>query len=50
LLIGLALFDIIGEFVAQGVISIVITVSFLVATLLLILTLVYRRQEMKNVG
>jgi membrane-bound ClpP family serine protease len=50
MLIGLALFDIIGEFVAQGVISIVITVSFLVATLLLILTLVYRRQEMKNVG
>jgi hypothetical protein len=47
LLIGLALFDIVGECVAQGKISIVITVSFVVATLLLILTLVYRRQVMK---
>ncbi len=38
----LALFDIIGEFVAQGRIGIVITVSFLVATVLLVLALVYR--------
>ena len=44
LIIALALFDLIGEFVAQGKIGIVITVSFLVAILLLILALVYRRQ------
>lgn len=48
LVIALALFDIIGEFVAQGKISIVITVSFLVATILLILALLYRRQELKT--
>jgi hypothetical protein len=45
LVIGLAIFDIIGEFVAQGTISIMLTVSFLVATLLLILALWYRRYE-----
>jgi hypothetical protein len=45
LVIGLALFDIIGEFVAQGTIVILITVSFLVATLLLIVALSYRRQS-----
>jgi hypothetical protein len=44
LVIGLALFDMIGEFVAQGTIGILITVSFLVATLLFILALVYRHQ------
>ena len=44
LLIFLALFDMIGEFVAQGRIAIVLNVSFLVATLLLILSLAYRRQ------
>lgn len=44
LLIGLALFDILGEFVAQGKFTIEITVSFLVATILLILALIYRRQ------
>ncbi len=43
LVIALALFDMIGEFVAQGKIGIVITVSFLAATLLLILALSYRR-------
>ncbi len=48
LVIALALFDIIGEFVAQGTIIITITVSFLVATILLILTLLYRRQEVKR--
>ena len=42
LVIGLAVFDILGEFVAQGTIGILITVSFLVATVLLILGLVYR--------
>ena len=48
LIMGLALFDIIGEFVAQGAIIIAITVSFVVATALLISTLFYRRQEMKS--
>jgi hypothetical protein len=48
LVIALALFDIIGEFIAQGKISIVITVSFLVATILLILALLYRRQKLKT--
>jgi hypothetical protein len=44
LVIFLALFDIIGEFVAQGRIGIMITVSFIVAALLLSLAFVYRRQ------
>ncbi len=44
LLIFLSLFDIVGEFVAQGKIAISVTLSFLVAVLLLILTLMYRRQ------
>ena len=44
LVAALAVFDIIGEFVAQGKLGIVITVSFLVAILLLILALVYRRR------
>jgi hypothetical protein len=44
LLIGLALFDLVGEFVAQGRIAITMTVSFLAAALLLILCLVYRRE------
>jgi hypothetical protein len=48
LVVVLALFDIAGEFVAQGRISIVITVSFIVATILLVLTLIYRRQEAKR--
>jgi hypothetical protein len=48
LVIALALFDIIGEFVAQGTIIITINVSFLVATTLLILALVYHRQEVKR--
>jgi hypothetical protein len=43
LLIALALFDMLGEFVAQGRIAITMTVSFLAATLLLILCLAYRR-------
>lgn len=43
--IALALFDIVGEFVAQGRLGILITVSFLVATTLLILALACRRQE-----
>lgn len=48
LVLALALFDIVGEFVAQGKIRITLTVSFLVATLLLILTLFYRRQGLKT--
>lgn len=44
LIIGLSLFDILGEFVAQGTIAIMINVSFLVAIILLILSLLYRRQ------
>lgn len=44
LLIALALFDMIGEFVAQGTIAIAMTVSFLAATCLLILSLIYRRR------
>jgi hypothetical protein len=48
LVILLALFDILGEFVAQGTIGIVITVSFLVAVILLILALIYRRGELKT--
>lgn len=43
LIIALALIDIIGEFVAQGTIFIVITVSFIVAWMILILVMVYRR-------
>ena len=43
LIIALALFDIIGEFVAQGKIGIMITISFIVAVILLILSLFYRQ-------
>ncbi len=39
LVIGLALFDIVGEFVAQGTPGISLTVSFLVAIALLVLAL-----------
>ena len=44
LVVGLALFDIFGEFVAQGTLGITITVSFAVAVLLLIVAVIYRRQ------
>jgi hypothetical protein len=47
LLIGLALFDIAGEFIAQGRIDIVIPVSFVVAVGILILALFYRRQNQR---
>jgi hypothetical protein len=49
LVIGLAVFDFVGEFVAQGTLYIVITVSILVATILLTLGLVHRRGEAKAV-
>lgn len=42
---GLALFDIVGEFVAQGRLDIMINVSFLVALTLLGLSFLYRRQR-----
>lgn len=48
LLIGLALFDLVGEFIAQGRFAITMTVSFLAATMLLILCLVYRRDIRKG--
>jgi hypothetical protein len=48
LLIGLAIFDLVGEFVAQGRFAIVMTVSFLVAALLLALSLIYLRQNQKG--
>jgi len=43
LVMALALFDMIGEFVAQGTIGIQLNVSFLVATVLLVLCLLERR-------
>lgn len=52
LLIGLALFDIIGEFVGQGTLMIEIVVSFLVAVALLILAIRalprYRREPVPS--
>ena len=44
LVIALALFDLAGEFVAQGRIDIAIPVSFIAAVLLLVLALIFRRQ------
>jgi hypothetical protein len=44
LLIALALFDMLGEFAAQGTLGIQLNVSFLVASALLLLCLAYRRQ------
>ena len=45
LVVALALFDIFGEFVAQGTTNITVTVSFLAAIALLILAFVHQRQE-----
>jgi hypothetical protein len=42
LLTALAVFDLAGEFIAQGRFAITMTISFLVAGVLLILCLVYR--------
>lgn len=44
LIIALALFDIFGEFVAQGRVDVAITVSFIVAIALLAVALMFRRQ------
>ena len=49
LVIALAIFDIIGEFVAQGKIVIVITLSFVVAILLLVSGLSYRQRELERI-
>ena len=49
LTMALALFDLTGEFVAQGKIAITLTVSFVVAAALLVLVLVCRRQ-MRGLG
>lgn len=38
-----SIFDLIGEFVAQGKLSMVIMVSFVIAAILLVLALAYRR-------
>ena len=45
LVIALALFDILGEFVAQGTMIIAITVSFVVAVALLVVAFAVRRTE-----
>jgi hypothetical protein len=45
LIVLLALFDIVGEFIAQGKIGIVITVSILVAVFLLMLALLYQQSS-----
>ncbi len=42
LIMGLAIFDMVGEFVAQGKIDITLNVSFLVAAILFLLCLRYR--------
>ena len=42
LILGLAMFDMIGEFVAQGKVDINLNVSFLVAAILFLLSLRYR--------
>ncbi|MEJ2757195.1 MAG: hypothetical protein P8046_01825 [Anaerolineales bacterium] len=48
LLLGLALFDFIGEFVAQGTLFITITVSFVVASLIIIVVLIGRKSLIKE--
>lgn len=49
LVVALALFDIIGEFIAQGSIWFTLNVSFIVATALLLLAL-FSRREPARVG
>ena len=46
----LALFDFIGEFIAQGTLAIDITVSFLVASIILLILIIYRRRLADNSG
>jgi hypothetical protein len=45
LVAGLALFDILGEFVAQGRIGIAVNISFTVAIILFVLAIFYRREQ-----
>lgn len=48
LLFALALFDIIGEFIAQGTLIIDITLSFVVAIVILLILMVYRKRLVDN--
>lgn len=48
LAMGLALFDVVGEFVAQGTLIIKVTVSFLTALSLLALTISYQRHGLQS--
>ena len=49
LLFGLALFDFIGEFIAQGTLFIDITVSFLVACVILLILMIYRNSLVEEI-
>jgi hypothetical protein len=44
----LALFDIIGEFIAQGTIGIAITVSFIIAIVLLVSAITYEKKVLSH--
>jgi hypothetical protein len=47
LILGLAVFDILGEFIAQGTIVIAITFSFIAAWLLLALAVLQKRRDIR---
>jgi len=49
LVTGLAVFDLVGEFAAQGRVFIIVTVSFVVAAILLVLGFRLRRQEQRGI-
>ncbi len=46
----LAIFDFIGEFIAQGTLAIDITVSFLVATIILLILIIERKRFVDQTG
>jgi len=46
----LAIFDFIGEFIAQGTLAIDITVSFLVATIILLILVIERKRFVDQTG
>lgn len=46
----LAIFDFIGEFIAQGTLAIDITVSFLVATIILLILIIERKRFIDQTG
>jgi hypothetical protein len=48
MVIVLALFDIIGEFIAQGTMGIVITVSFITAIILLVAAMTYQKKVLSD--